>query len=243
MPSKRTSKKRAGKTRRNSARSGAKRKRSSHTVAKKSPQPTAVAQGLKRPKFCIVAGPNGSGKSVLYSNTDIEDFGRSIWIINPDLLAARVGENELLQDRQANLQAVKRIEKWLKASIRAYQSIGVETVLSTLKYRKLVREAKEKGFEFRLIYVLLDAVETNIARVQDRFRSGGHTVAKDKIVQRRAKSLKQLPWFLGKADHASIYDNSGVKPKLIAEKLGTTIHLDPDAMPEIRAIIQKLKTS
>lgn len=243
MPSKRTSKRRAGKTKGSSAQSGVKRKRSSHTVARKSPQPTAVAQGLKRPKFCIVAGPNGSGKSVLYSNTDIEDFGRSIWIINPDLLAARVEEKESLQAQEANLQAVKRIEKWLKASIRAYQSIGVETVLSTLKYRKLVREAKEKGFEFRLIYVLLGSVETNIARVRDRFRSGGHSVPTEKIIQRREKSLKQLSWFLQQADHASIYDNSGAKPKLIAEKLGATIHLDPDALPEITAIIQKLKTS
>jgi predicted ABC-type ATPase len=34
----------------------------------------------------IVAGPNGSGKSSVYQDADIEAFGRSVWIINPDLL-------------------------------------------------------------------------------------------------------------------------------------------------------------
>jgi hypothetical protein len=45
---------------------------------------------LDRPKFWIVAGPNGSGKSSIYTDTDIEDFGGSVWIINPDLLTARI---------------------------------------------------------------------------------------------------------------------------------------------------------
>jgi predicted ABC-type ATPase len=37
---------------------------------------------LDKPKFWIVAGPNGSGKSSIYTDTDIEDFGGSVWIIN-----------------------------------------------------------------------------------------------------------------------------------------------------------------
>jgi hypothetical protein len=34
-------------------------------------------------RLWIVAGPNGSGKTSMYDNADIEDFGRSVWIINP----------------------------------------------------------------------------------------------------------------------------------------------------------------
>jgi predicted ABC-type ATPase len=45
---------------------------------------------LQAPKLWIVAGPNGSGKSTLYDATDIEGFGRSVWIINPDILAAHI---------------------------------------------------------------------------------------------------------------------------------------------------------
>jgi predicted ABC-type ATPase len=45
---------------------------------------------VDRPKFWIVAGPNGSGKSTIYTRAAIKDFNRSVWIINPDLLTARI---------------------------------------------------------------------------------------------------------------------------------------------------------
>jgi predicted ABC-type ATPase len=41
----------------------------------------------------------------------------------------------------ANIAALDRIMAWLKASIRSYQTVGVETVLSTDKYRPLALEA------------------------------------------------------------------------------------------------------
>ena len=109
----------------------------------------------ERPTLWIVAGPNGSGKSSLYGNTDIEAFDQSVWIINPDLLTLRIQEVEGLALQDANLEAVKRIEAWLEASIRAHQTVGVETVLSTDKYRRLVAEARavsglsESGFPRR----------------------------------------------------------------------------------------------
>jgi predicted ABC-type ATPase len=122
----------------------------------------------ERPILWIVAGPNGAGKSSLHENTEIEDFGRSVWIINPDFLADRIGTVEALEPDPANLEAVRRIEAWLYASIRAHQTVGVETVLSTGKYRALVAEAKRLGFEIRLIYVLLDSLERHIERVKMR---------------------------------------------------------------------------
>lgn len=57
---------------------------------------------LEPPRLWIVAGPNGSGKSTLYDSTDIEGFGRSVWIINPDILAAHISEQELVPPLQAN---------------------------------------------------------------------------------------------------------------------------------------------
>lgn len=82
-----------------------------------------------RPAFWIVAGPNGCGKSTFYNRTDIEGWGGSIWIINPDLLTQTLVEREHLPLADANLAAVQRIERWLETSIDTYQTIGVETVL------------------------------------------------------------------------------------------------------------------
>jgi predicted ABC-type ATPase len=146
-----------------------------------------------KPKFWIVAGPNGSGKSSIYTDTDIEDFGGSVWIINPDLLTARIQKIEQLKPRAANIAAVTRIYSWLEASIAAHQTIGVETVLSTEKYRALVLAAKAHGFEVRLIYILLSSAELSVERVKLRVGKGGHHVPTTKIRQRRERSLQQLP--------------------------------------------------
>jgi predicted ABC-type ATPase len=62
-------------------------------------------------------------------------------------------------------------------------------------------------------------------------------VPREKIIERRAKSLTQLPWFLARADLALIYDNSGALPVEIARKSGNTFEVSPQALPEIRAAI------
>jgi predicted ABC-type ATPase len=201
------------------------------------------AKKLDAARLWIVAGPNGSGKSSLYSEGDIEDFGGSVWIINPDLLSERIAQVESLDLPAANLEAVKRIYNWLEASIDAHQTIGVETVLSTDKYRKLVLRAKGRGFEIPLIYVLLRCPELNIERVKMRVAKGGHDVPANKIIARRARSLAQLPWFLEQADQAWLFDNSEARPRLIGTKNKGVIALDPAALPEVADAAQRIRTS
>jgi predicted ABC-type ATPase len=116
----------------------------------------------------IVAGANGSGKSSVYQDTEIEDAGGAAWIINPDILTAQIQVTEKLKLHAANVAAADRIFQWLQASIDAYQTIGVETVLSTDKYRSLVEAARERNFEVRLIYVVLKSADLNGERVAAR---------------------------------------------------------------------------
>lgn len=201
------------------------------------------APSAEPPYLLIVAGPNGSGKSSAYQDADIEEAGRSVWIINPDLLAARIAQVEGYDLPTANLYAIQRIETWLEASIQAHQTVGVETVLSTGKYRRLVEMAKGLGFRLRLIYVLLDNPERNVERVRLRVKKGGHAVPEAKIVERYAKSLDQMPWFLNQADQAWIYDNSGAQPRLIGRKDEGVITLDPSAMPAVVRAVTTIQTS
>jgi predicted ABC-type ATPase len=139
-------------------------------------------------------------------------------------------------------QAVQRIEAWLDASIRAHQTVGVETVLSTGKYRRLVLDAKARRFEIRLTYVILDSAEHSVERVKLRVAKGGHDVPRDRIVARYTRSLEQLPWFLREADQALIFDNSGASPRLIGRKQGRTITLDPEALPQVIEAVNKIAT-
>ena len=193
--------------------------------------------GSERPTFWIVAGPNGSGKSSLYGNTEIEAFDQSVWIINPDLLTKRIQEVEKLLLDKANLEAVIRIERWIEASIRAHQTVGAETVLSTDKYRRLVTEAKKRQFAIRLIYVTLASPDLNVQRVKIRVQKGGHDVPEDRIRSRWGKSLAQLPWFLQEADEAVIFDNSGSVPRLVGQKRHGEVVIDPEAPIALRSAL------
>lgn len=179
---------------------------------------TSIRKRTESAKLWIVAGPNGSGKTTALSNAIITDFKTSFWIINPDFLSKEISSKEGLSPNEANLQAVIRIGEWLRSSVRAYQTVGVETVLSTSKYRSLVRDAKRRGFEVVLFYVVLDSPERNVERVKMRVRKGGHNVPANKVRSRYFRSLKQLPWFFEQADYAFVFDNSGAKPVQVAWK-------------------------
>jgi len=199
---------------------------------------------IKKRQLLIIAGANGSGKSTAYTDTRIIEDIRALWIINPDLLTRHIQEIEGKALPEANLAAVRRMMTWLRASIRCHVSIGLETVLSTDKYRPLVRMAKRRGFEVKLIYVVLNSPALNIARVKRRVKAGGHDVPEQKIISRRAKSLAQLPWFLAKADYALIIDNSqeaGTPVTIVQKKPaadGFVVEFDPLLNKEIGGIMQ-----
>lgn len=169
----------------------------------------------------IIAGPNGSGKSSAYGLASVDEPMGSIWIINPDLLTKRIRDQEAMEAVDANLAAVQRIETWLYASIDTHQTIGVETVLSTDKFRRLVEHARSRGFAIHLIYVFLDPVELNIERVRTRVQKGGHDVPEDRIRSRRLRSFDQFGWFFTHADRADVFDNSGATPRRVLAKRGS----------------------
>ncbi|AYG77088.1 hypothetical protein CCGE532_31705 (plasmid) [Rhizobium sp. CCGE532] len=197
---------------------------------------------MEQPVFLIIAGPNGSGKSSVYENADLEMEGRSVWIVNPDLLAARISKVESRPPLEANLTAVQRIESWLEASINVHKTIGVETVLSTETYRRLVVAAKALGFAVWFLYVVVDSPERSIERIKLRVAKGGHPVPDEKVRQRYQRSLEQFPWFLEQADKAWIWDNSGAKPKTIGEKSDGVIELDVHALEVVAKAVRSIAT-
>lgn len=168
-----------------------------------------------------------------------EEPSGSIWIINPDELSKRISEQERLPlNPEANLEAVLRIEAWLRASIKAHQTVGVETVLSTAKYRAVVDYAREFGFSIRIIFVFLETADMNVERVGIRVLKGGHAVPEDKIRDRRRRSFEQFAWFLRQGDRVEAFDNSGAEPRLVLSKHGDALTVHARLLPELELAVR-----
>lgn len=143
-------------------------------------------------------------------------------ILNPDAFALRLADGGVATSDQ-NLAAAQQVEAQLTQTIEQGGSIGVETVLSSGKYRPLVDTAIAHGYRVLLHYVILARPDLHVARVGQRVAQGGHDIPPDKIADRYRRSLEQLPWFAQRATRAFIWDNSymgtslGMIP-LVAEK-------------------------
>jgi predicted ABC-type ATPase len=101
--------------------------------------------------------------------------------------------------------------------------IGVETVLSSPKYRALVDRALQRGFRVRFSDIVLKSAELQTERIRIRVSEGGHDVPAEKISSRRKRSFEQLAWFMQKADACYIYDNSTGEPEFLGGKIGDVI--------------------
>lgn len=195
-------------------------------------------ESARRPRLWIIAGPNGSGKSTAYGLVKAEETVGSVWIINPDLLAVRIAEHDDIALVEANRLAVERIEAWLYASVSAHQTVGVETVMSTPKYRRLVEAAKAHGFSIRVLFVHLEDPDLNVERVRVRVATGGHAVPEDKIRARWSRSFENFAWFLREADTVDVFDNSGAEPRHVLTKTGTSLTILDEPIPALEQAIR-----
>jgi len=158
--------------------------------------------GQSMPKLTIIAGPNGSGKSTL--TRKIKSY-LNVPIIDPDAEARKINPSS---PESVAVAAGKQTIRLAFDYLENNQSFGVETTLSGNTYLKMMRRAKQQGYEINLIFVGINSVDTNIERVALRVRSGGHNVPEEDIRRRYERSLVNLPIALRFTDNAIIFDNS-----------------------------------
>lgn len=206
------------------------------------------------PEFWIVAGPNGAGKTTLVSKEPIASLLPNFVFWNPDELARQIllergfaGFAGVPPDQLhfAFITAADATIVNLKNCISQGTPCGVETVLSTDKYKELVNLVLASSGIFGLLYVGLRSPGIACQRVARRVREKGHDVPNDKIIARWSRSLVNLPWFAARASQFWIVDNSDEDPdatgKSIAEGNSGSIRWhDANAIPELSAALQPL---
>lgn len=209
---------------------------------------------MASPELWIVAGPNGAGKTTLVQAHPIQNLLPRVRFLNPDDVARDLltrggyvgfpGAPEPAQ-RRAFLDAARMVEDELDAAVRRQEPIGVETVLSSDKYRPLVERVRRQSGFVGLIYVTVASPEVACRRVARRVKVGGHDVPVEKVQARWHRSLSNLAWFAARASAFWVFDNSDerpeVPPRLVAAgRLGVLETLDPSAGDALLASLNTL---
>lgn len=203
-------------------------------------------------QFWIVAGPNGAGKTTCVQAEPIRGVLPAIPFLNPDDATKQLLIGKGFQGfadapaevlRECFVRAAEEVERQLIDTIGRRESVGIETVLSTDKYRPLVEQVRRLGGELHLIYVTVASPDISVRRVAIRVAKGGHDVPSDKIAERYHRSLANLGWFAAHSRSFWVLDNSDPTPKPVMRAYGShgkLDFLDPDSPPSLLAALASL---
>jgi len=150
----------------------------------------------------LLAGGNGSGKSTFYRT---QLAARGIPFVNADILAKELYPHapELHSYDAAILATQMRLQL-----LREERSFCFETVFSHPSKIDFVAQAKTAGYEIILVFIHLDNVSLNHARIVQRVSEGGHHVPDEKVISRIPRVLKLIKQTLPLCNHTYILDNS-----------------------------------
>ena len=107
----------------------------------------------------------------------------------------------------------------IRAHAERGESFSFETTLSGLGYARMIPCWRQSGYQVKLFFLRLPSPEMAIARVRQRVLEGGHDVPEEVIRRRFDKgwyNYEQL--YRELVDEWALYDNSGSRPMLLAEK-------------------------
>ena len=163
----------------------------------------------------ILGGPNGAGKTTAASVL-VPDFFQSYVFLNADEIARGISP---LNPESAALAAGRVLIERMRKLIGDGRSFAIETTCSGKSYLPMLRDCKANGWTMTLYYFWLRSPEDSIVRVAKRISEGGHHIPAEVIYRRFKTGLWNMRnLYLPLADTAAIYDNSGKRRVLIAER-------------------------
>lgn len=194
-------------------------------------------------EFWIIAGINGAGKTTAAKSDRVKSLMSNVPVLNIDDLTLSYlkglgydsfdsAPKDVLKEQF--LQAARDVERKVSEAIDQEKSIGIETVLSTYKYKDLLEKAQYNGMQCTLVYVGLSSIDLAAERIKTRVARGGHDVPREKLQGRWGRSLENLTWFARRVDRLIVIDNSRLKDSnnLIAYgESGKITIISPDRLP------------
>ncbi len=150
----------------------------------------------------LLAGGNGSGKSTFY-RTRLAIKGISF--VNADILAKQLYPHAPEMHSYDAAMLAAQIRSQL---LQEGQSFCFETVFSHPSKIDFVAQAKTMGYEIILVFIHLEIVSLNQARIAQRVSEGGHNVPNEKVIDRIPRVLKLIKQVIPLCNQTYILDNS-----------------------------------
>ncbi|MBM7460847.1 zeta toxin family protein [Rhodococcus coprophilus] len=171
----------------------------------------------------LVVGPNGSGKSTFVEQRLAPLLPGSVFV-NADVIAKQRWPDSPEEHSYEAAQIAATIRDLL---IDQGESFIAETVFSHPSKLDLIDRAQRAGYVV-VLHVVLVPVELSVARVAERVVEGGHRVPEEKIRSRFDRLWPLVADAIGRADHATVYDNTAADVTRIAARF-----VDGDAVGEV----------
>lgn len=150
----------------------------------------------------LLAGANGTGKSTFYE-TRLKGLG--IPFINADILAREIyPEDPESYSYEAAIQAGEMRHELLEAG----ETFCFETVFSHPSKIDFVGKAVALGYEVILVYIHLESIDLNLARISQRVSEGGHNVPSEKVEPRLKRLVEHIKTTIPLCATTYILDNS-----------------------------------
>jgi predicted ABC-type ATPase len=130
---------------------------------------------MEKPELVVIGGPNGSGKTTLARQYLIES---PYTYLSADDIASELSPN---QPEKAAIQAARVFSIKFAEGLDRREMLVVESTLAGLSLKRWMTLAKEKGYRITVVFVFLDSVELNLARIAERVARGGHDVPEEDV--------------------------------------------------------------
>jgi len=172
------------------------------------------------PQVVIIAGPNGAGKSTLAPFLLRDTFG-VLEYVNADPIALGLSA---FDSASMSFEAGRIVVARLRDLAKRRKSFAFETTLASRFYAPWVKRLRESGYRFHLVFLWLSSIELAIERVEERVRSGGHSIPDEVIRRRYDRGIANFfNFYQPLADTWAAYDNSGSGTPLLVSAGGENI--------------------
>ena len=162
----------------------------------------------------LIIGANGAGKTTLARKHRVL-LPRPFY--NPDAIAEGLGDPN---DRRLQMHAGRIVKELIDENLSRGEPFGFESTYSGHSRPQVVREARERGYTTRAIFLQTQDPRINVARVRRRVAEGGHYIDPEEIRRRWHRAWENLldTWAL--FEQVEVVDTSGSEPVAIARKDG-----------------------